>query len=56
MSKKTRPKLTDRFPDNRPSITPAPGPAKPLPRNQQTPGLPGRTQKLRQTRGSIPRA
>ncbi len=47
--------LTDRFPDNRPSIAPSPGPAKSLPREQATPSLPSATQRLRQTRGSIPR-
>jgi hypothetical protein len=50
---KTRPKIIDRFPDNRPSIAPEPGPGKPTPREQNTPELPPATQKIRRT--TIPR-
>jgi len=49
-------KVTPTLPDSRPLPGANAGSEKPLTRNTQTPGLPPVTHKLRQTRGSIPRA
>jgi len=52
---KAKLKITPSLPDSRPLPGANAGPSKPLTRNTLTPGLPGRTQRLRQTTGSIPR-
>jgi hypothetical protein len=48
-------KVSPTLPDSRPLPGANAGPSRPLTRNTQTPGLPGATQKIRQTRSFIPR-
>ncbi len=52
---KAKLKVTPTLPDSRPIPGANAGPSKPLTRNTQAPRLPGATQKIRKTRGLIPR-
>ena len=53
---KAKLKVTPTLPDSRPLPGTNAGPAKPLPRNQQSAGLPPTNQRLRKTTGSIPKS